>query len=296
MHRLTDHEVLVITCENEGLAQEMMRDNHFPVYTYHDSPIELLGQLKPDIVVNDILDTDASLIKEIKSHGWRVVNFEDMGDGVGHADAVINALYEAPHPSEHVYTGCDYYCLREEFHSIKRRKAKEKVDNVLICFGGTDPSGLTIKTVRALRSVPATFELSVILGGGFKDDDKLAEELSKLKHTSRIVRDTKVISHYMEQADVMVTSAGRTLYEAATVGAPTLVLCQNERELRHAFASKDRGFINLGLGSEVSEETLAGELSKLIEDLQLRRQMQYLMWQWDGREGIEKVIDIIVGK
>ena len=100
----------------------------------------------------------------------------------------------------------------------------------------------------------------------------------------------------MEQADVMVTSGGRTVYEAATVGVPTLVLCQNERELQHVFASDEHGFINLGLGGEVCEDRLVSELEKLIKDWQLRQNMQYRMWQWDGREGVERVIDIIVGR
>lgn len=296
MHRLTDHEVLVIVDEKQRLAEEIMRNSHFTVHRYSGSPIKLLEELKPDIVVNDILDTDPSLIMAMKDRGWRVVNFEDGGDGIKYADEVINALYEVSHPSEHVHTGCEYYCLREEFLFVKRREARREVENVLICFGGTDPCGLTVKVVRAMPNLPASFKLSVIVGAGFDDNERLATELSRLKQETEVVRDTKVISHYMEQADVMVTSGGRTVYEAATIGVPTIVLCQNERELKHVFASQEYGFINLGLGSEISEEKLVAEIKKLIEDWELRRQMQYRMWRWDGRQGTEKVVDIILGK
>ena len=295
MHRLTDHDVLVIVEEKQRLAQEMMRNSHFKVYQYSGSPIKLLEQLKPDIVVNDILDTDPSLVIAMKQRGWRVVNFEDGGDGINHADEVINALYEVPHPSDHVHTGCEYYCLREEFLFVKRREAGPAVENVLICFGGTDPCGLTVKAVRAMRHLPETLKLSVIIGAGYDDQERLTAELSSLKQATEVVRDTKVISHYMEQADIIVTSGGRTVYEAATVGVPTIVLSQNERELRHAFASAEYGFINLGLGSEVSEDRLVTEMNKLIRDWKLRRDMQYRMWRWDGKQGIDKVIEIILG-
>ena len=39
------------------------------------------------------------------------------------------------------------------------------------------------------------------------------------------------------------------------MGVPTIVLAENEREQLHTFAQMDNGFINLGLGSEVSDET-----------------------------------------
>ena len=69
-----------------------------------------------------------------------------------------------------------------------------------------------------------------------------------------------------------------------------------ERELQHVFASRERGFINLGLGGKISKGKLAGKLLRLIEDSRLRREMQYKVWRWDGLSGVEKVIDIILGR
>lgn len=45
------------------------------------------------------------------------------------------------------------------------------------------------------------------------------------------------------------------------MGVPTIVLAENEREQLHTFAQMDNGFINLGLGSEVSDEDLASNNS-----------------------------------
>ncbi|HIQ28910.1 MAG TPA: hypothetical protein EYH42_10520 [Sulfurovum sp.] len=60
----------------------------------------------------------------------------------------------------------------------------------------------------------------------------------------------------MLAADVIFTSAGRTTYEIASLGVPAIVLAQNERELTHFFASNEFGFLNLGLGYNVSKKTL----------------------------------------
>ena len=293
--RLTDHEVAFVAADSEGSAIEMIRASHFEVRPYHGGAIQALETMEPDVVVNDVLDTEAPLVRAMREHGWRVVNFEDRGPGAGEADAVVNALYGAPDAAAKVYGGSDYYCLREEFYSVRRREVRPTVENLLLAFGGTDPAGLTVKVAGALRRVRGTFRVTVILGAGYRDEARLEAALGKLEVPWEVVRDTKVISDHMERADVMVTSAGRTVYEAAAIGVPTLVLCQNERELEHVFASREHGFVNLGLGSEVSPQRIASELGKLMARLDLRREMQYHMWQWDYRGGIERVLRIILG-
>lgn len=293
--RMSDHQLLFVMPGEDALAREMIEGHHFAAQTYDGDPLAVLDALHPDIVVNDVLDTDAELVDAMKQRGWRVVNFEDSGSGAARADVVINALYHGAPEAAHVFNGADYYCLREEFFSVRRRETPERVRRVMVCFGGTDPSGLTVKTLRALGQCAAEFELAVVLGPGFADQGALDAALAETPRSTEVVRDTKVISAQMEQADLLVTSAGRTIYEAATVGVPALVLCQNERELKHAFAAEAHGFVNLGLGADVSDEHLVAELSGLIDDYPRRRELQRRMWEWDGRAGIERVMRLIVG-
>ncbi len=295
-HRLTDHEIVFLAAEDQHLAAGVIQSRHFPVHVYRESPLERLDGLEPDIVVNDVLDTDAETVLAMKERGWRVVNFEDMGTGVDHADVAINALYEAPHEADHVYTGSDYYCMREEFFSVRRREAAPQVARVLVCFGGTDPSGLTVKALEALGRLDPTFQVGVIVGAGFGQEDALGAACRCLPEGCDVVRDTRVISHYMEQADLMLTSGGRTCYEAAAVGVPTIVLCQNQRELTHQFARAEHGFLNLGLGRDVPAEALADEVRKLMADYDRRKDMQRRMWQWEGMAGIGRVLRLLLGE
>ena len=67
-------------------------------------------------------------------------------------------------------------------------------------------------------------------------------------------------------ADLAITSAGRTVFEVATLGTPAIVLAQNERELTHTFASEDHGFRHLGLGRDVPTTTIAAEVMRLVDD------------------------------
>ena len=53
-----------------------------------------IGEFKPDIFVNDCLNSNRDYIVKLKSKVDRVVSIEDLGTGAEEADAVINALYD----------------------------------------------------------------------------------------------------------------------------------------------------------------------------------------------------------
>lgn len=74
------------------------------------------------------------------------------------------------------------------------------------------------------------------------------------------------------------------------------MLAQNEREQLHTFAQMDNGFINLGLGDEVSDEDIESALEWLISAKSVRREMRNRMLANDLKSGITKVERIILGE
>jgi spore coat polysaccharide biosynthesis predicted glycosyltransferase SpsG len=89
-----------------------------------------------------------------------------------------------------------------------------------------------------------------------------------------VLCDVANMAEVMRSADLALTSGGRTVTELMTVGVPTVVMCQNMRELRHTHASSPFGVMNLGLGELVDIETLAQYLEILIARPELRRDMR----------------------
>jgi len=92
----------------------------------------------------------------------------------------------------------------------------------------------------------------------------------------KIVSSVNNMPMIMREADIAITSAGRTVTELMSVGVPTMVLCQNSTELRHTHASSAFGVMNLGFGQAIGVFVLADYLSLLINDCSLRRQMRSL--------------------
>ena len=100
----------------------------------------------------------------------------------------------------------------------------------------------------------------------------------------------------MKKADVAISSQGRTTFELASMGVPTIVLAQNKREQLHTFAQMNNGFINLGLGSEVADDDILNTLKWLIDSGSIRKEMHSLMLRTDLLSGINRVVRIILGE
>lgn len=295
-YSLTEHNVMFCLTHKSDIGIEKIKNSFFKYYVIkNDNDIfEIIEKENIDIIVNDILDTDANYIKSLKQHNVRVVNFEDIGSGSIEADAVINALYEKSGITANAYYGSDYYCLRDEFIISEKKTFSEKVKNILVLFGGTDPCNLTEKVFEAIcklddNSIAFTF----ILGLGYKNHESFMNKCRSFDNIT-VVRDVKNIAEYMYNADIAISSQGRTMYELAAMHVPAIIISQNEREASHIFGDVSNGFINLGSGRDVDYKTIMSTMKWLIETPTLRRSLYNKMEKIDLVHGIERVKKIIL--
>jgi len=291
---LLDHELLFVMRADLPMGVELVRASHYPVQTFTGDPIAALAQARPHIVINDILDTDLDYVRALRDRGWFVVNFEDLGPGNHAANLVVNALYNPRYPEPHMFWGPRYVDLRDEFYSAPVKTVEPDVRRVLVTFGGADPANLTEKTLRVLASLPGDFEVQVILGLAYGPREALREQVARLGPRFEVREQVRDMSRRIHAADLVITSAGRTVYEVAAIGTPCVVLCQNARELRHLFALAENGFVNLGLGTEVSDEALRDTLLRVMEDYPGRQLMNRRMLAADVRSGTARVVRLIL--
>lgn len=296
-YECTEHDVVFLSqakC-SEGVAKLKSSNMQVIEINSDEDLFQWLQEHKPDIFVNDCLDTSRDYVKRVKEYVGRFVSFEDLGDGIHSADAVINAIYEGTPLLPNVYAGKKYVCLRDEFLTSKPKAFSEKVARVLVMFGGTDPLNLS----RRLFNIALAYNkdrvkvlFDFIIGSGYKHKMPLSDS----EHGIVVVQDVPRVTDYMKRADMAFSSQGRTTFELATMGIPTVVLAQNERELLHPFAQMDNGFLNLGLGSEVADEDIYSTLDWLIKSSSIRREMNNLMLHNDLKSGIKRVKRILLGE
>lgn len=296
-YALTEHDVVFICNSIHKLGIEKLLSANMSVVSI-DSNQDLLSWLKNnpvDIFVNDLLDTSSEYVKSVKALVGRFVSFEDMGEGSREADAVVNAIYEGAKPHSNTYTGKSFVCLRDEFLAASPSPIRDEVRTILVSFGGTDPLDLTRRLYEIAQKITRelnNIHFDFVLGPGYQGDN--IKDLPERNIT--VSRNVSRMSDHMKKAQLAISSQGRTTFELASLGIPTLVLAQNKREQLHSFAQMDNGFINLGLGSEVSNEDIEASLRWLIGAKTIRNEMRYRMLSNNLKDGIKRVKSIILGE
>lgn len=295
-YNLTGHDVIFVTNKNhlEGLNKIAESNMKYITIENDEQFFDFLEKYKPDIVVNDCLDTTEEYIKKIKMLSKKVVTIEDLGEGAKYADIIINALYDNKRYNNE-YCGEEYVCLRNEFLISRPKEFSPKVKEVLILFGGTDPSNLTKKIYNMIKenySKYPNIHYNFITGIGY--DCEKNEIIQDEEKNISVLKNVSNISEYMSSADLAFTSQGRTVYELASMGVPSIVMAQNERETLHKFAQMTNGFMNLGLGKDLSTETIFNTFDWLIKTPQIRNEMRDLMLKKNIKDGIRNEIELIL--
>ena len=292
-YELIEHDVIFLCNKEHRDGIERLKQSFMPVVEIEDDR-ELLSWLEynnADIFINDCLDTSSDYVSAVKKHVGRFVSFEDLGEGARLADAVVNAIYENAPTHTNVFTGKRYVCLRDEFLVAKPSDYSDRVNRVLVMFGGTDPLNLTARIYELAKQSSGEYEFDFVLGPGYDDENIVSLQNKRINVHKNVLR----VTDYMVNADIAFSSQGRTTFELASMGIPTIVLAQNKREQLHSFAQMDNGFINLGLGSEVSDDDILATFRWLASARSIRKEMRRLMLENDLKNGINRVKRIILG-
>lgn len=98
----------------------------------------------------------------------------------------------------------------------------------------------------------------------------------------------------MSGCDIGITSRGRTGYELAILGIPSISMAQNQREEKHGFVCNENGFTYIGLNptDEIIESNLRMYLSMSQES---RMKFHEKLLSHDLRNGRKRVMSLING-
>lgn len=255
--------------------------------------LDMLSKGGYETVINDILDTNEQYIENLRNirYGMKIVNFEDLGKGRRKADLVINALYQEAIDSSNIFCGEKYYLAPKMFLMYRPIEIHNKVKNVFVCFGGADPQNYTDKILNIIRDEKFNdIQFTVVLGKAKQDYKDIIENNSK--DNIKILYDVSNMPELMSQCDIAITSRGRTCYELALLGIPTIAMAQNEREERHVFVCRENGFKYLG--KDVAEEQIKRAFEEVLySSYSERQEAQERMLVHDLRKGRERIKNLL---
>ena len=246
------------------------------------------------VFINDILTTTIDYMIGLKTvlPNAKIINFEDDGEGIAKAELVFNALlHESDFPQ--VHSGEKYYISSKTFMFYEPIEIKEKVKKVFVSFGGADPQNYSDRILKMVAKPEYNdYHFIVVLGRAKNNVDALME-YNKYDHIE-VLYDVSNMPELMSSCDVGITSRGRTGYELAILGIPSISMAQNQREEKHGFVCNENGFTYIGLNP--ADEIIEGNLKMYLSmSRESRQRFHDMLLSHDLKGGRRRVMGLING-
>jgi len=219
------------------------------------------------------------------------------------ADVVVNQnIYATPYLYEgkvsnnvSLLTGTAFALLRPEFMGEVPQRQFNKVQQVLLTLGGTQPFELLSRFVRLLDDLKEDFALDVVIGSGsYQPLLAYAKEhcASGRRINLCISPGAQEMRQLMAKADLAISAAGSTCWELCRLGTPMLlvILADNQEKVAEEMG-RQAVAINAGWANQLTDQQFQEIFLKLFYDQKLRSQFsQTAQSRVDGR-GVRRVIE-----
>ena len=195
-----------------------------------------------DWLVVDHYSLDEAWETQLRPHTKRLMVIDDLADRPHRCDLLLDqnfaddaARYDALAPNHCTkLLGPEYALLRPEFAEARAHLPERhgKPERLLLSFGGSDPTGETVKVLRQLQAADATLELHIdcVVGASHPALDEVKNLVEALPNV-RLHTQTRQIAVLMARADLCLGAGGSTLWERCCLGLPTLTVAISEHQV-----------------------------------------------------------------
>lgn len=226
------------------------------------------GFLRPtDVVVLDGYNFSFSYQQRLRASSGGLVYIDDLRAWPVVADVLINhspgvgpADYDAP-ATTRLLLGPAFSLLRTPFLTVAPPPPAHRPRQILVCFGGADPLGLTARTLRALLTLPALQQISLVVGEAYGDASALHELVGQPATPSvRLHRNVgaAALAELLRTHEAVVVPASTILIEALVLGRPAITgyYADNQRALA-AYVHDQRQAFSVGNFASLAPAELA---------------------------------------
>ena len=231
-------------------------------------------------------------MSDLKEKGYFVVNFDDLGVGSNLADVVFDSLYEHDLSDTNVYSGHKFHVLKDEFYFQPCKVITQDLNNILIMIDGNDPKRLSEKFLAAILSTTYEKKINIILGRGYENIEQFISKY-ETNPLVQIYQNVSNVSDFMFKADILITSASKIMYDASSLGIPTICVYQNDLEASHVFANNVNGILNLGDVDSLTKQEFIDQFLELVNNYELRVDMHKKMRSIDFKHGYENICAVV---
>lgn len=265
--------------------------------------LSVLSNIKAvDWIVVDHYALDRNWERRVRNVTTKILVVDDLANRPHDCDILVDQnLYDEParrysglvHEACRVLIGPRYAMLRRPFREAKaqRKPPEGVVKRLFVSFGGTDPTGETLKVLEAIRSLALPgIAVDVVIGAANLQRDAIARACSEVPRCVLHVQ-TEEVAGLMAGADLGIGAGGIASWERCATGLPALVWATAENQRGNVGALARYGAaVHADEVSVTTAEGIARYLFALVNSRELLRNMsRNAAALCDGR-GTERVI------
>ena len=309
-------EICFISKKEKGSISKLFEDKGFIVYYIKNNYSK---SKKDNIIKNDANQTAKIITKHMAKSSWIIVDHYDLGfkweksirkfvDKIIVIDDLarrhdsdllldqnynrcLKTRYNKLIPKKCVkLLGPRYALLRNEFSNLRKNivKPRKNFKNVLISFGGVDPTnetGKVLSAIKILKPKKQFLEVNVVMGKSDKNKHKIKQLCSSIPN-AKFYQNVYKIGKLICKADLGVGAGGSSTWERFCLGLPTIVsiVANHQKETTEALAKKNC-LINAGLAKNLSVKKYV-EIFENLDIKKLRSISKNSLKVVDGNGGI----------
>ncbi|MDF2065815.1 UDP-2,4-diacetamido-2,4,6-trideoxy-beta-L-altropyranose hydrolase [Bacillus sp. Cr_A10] len=235
-----------------------------------------------DMIIVDHYSIDIKWEQQIRSFTKKIMVIDDLANRKHDCDLLLDQnfyldldnRYDELVPSNcKLLLGPKYVLLREEFlyWISKMPPRNSKVKNILVFFGGTDPTNETEKTLHAIKMLAHTYTFNTDVVVGTTNPQKiLIEKLCSEIPRTNFYCQVNNMAELMTKADLAIGAGGGATWERCILKLPTLtIIVADNQEQVSMDVAKMGASILLGKSSFVKSLNISMTIEKLIKEPQI---------------------------
>jgi UDP-2,4-diacetamido-2,4,6-trideoxy-beta-L-altropyranose hydrolase len=190
-----------------------------------------------------------------------IINWASGADKLAYYDVAPNAL---------CCTGANYRVLRREFYQSAELPFERRT-RLIIMFGGSDPSNLTLPLLERLDSSSIRLPVTVITGSAYQH----LEELARFKKFSHLCikhfHDSHAVADIFQQGRLAISAAGASQFELLHCATPSILVATVDNQLFASEQASTQGWCCVsnaqGLLGQPHDDAFSVRKKQLLEQL-----------------------------
>ena len=299
-----------------SIAKVLSKNGHNPIFFISSKSTELLikdygyksillKRLKRKTLISTLIKKLKIKILIIDSKKKEIIDFKflknkvkivliDNQNSIKYADLVVlpGVKEQFLNPPANCLIGSKYIILNPNFKKIKTSKLK---NTIFISMGGSDKYDIISRIIKPLKQTKLNFSAFIILGKFYSNSKKIHRILQNDKRFI-LVDNPQNLHEIIAKCQFGIISFGITVYEAAALNIPTLVISHSFENHFSAKRIKQYGWFEyLGKYDNINYSKVSEKIiSKLTQKQKLKIKKSKLFDLKGPNRICKKILELIV--